>query len=250
MSDGERGPGRDQEHAVAAYLLRHADFLIRHPQVLAQLQIPHDSAGAISLIERQVTVLREQLAQERGRLQHLVARARAYEELSNRLHALTVQLIMANDLQHAQAAIEATLCEQFRAEAVALKLFPVDAEQRAADPLVQAFIGFVDRDRCLCGPLDPAQTAALFETAPEPIRSAALVPIRGHEQTGVLAIGSSDPDRFSADMGTDLLERLGAITSAKLTDLAHRPSLAGTTATVGQDLPPASAAAAGGERPG
>jgi uncharacterized protein YigA (DUF484 family) len=38
----------------------------------------------------------------------------------------------------------------------------------------------------------------------------------------VLAIGSTDPHHFAPDMGTELLERLGAIASAKLTDLAHR----------------------------
>jgi len=105
---------------------------------------------------------------------------------------------------------------------VAIKLFPVDPEQRADDPLVRSFVDFIDRDRCLCGPLAPKQAEPLFGNDGEAIQSAALVPIRGTEQTGVLAIGSKDPKRFAPDMGTELLERLGAIAGAKLTDLAHR----------------------------
>ena len=212
----------DNEETVAGYLLRHPDFLVHHPEVLAKLHIPHGAGGAISLIEHQVAVLREQLGNERGRLNHLMARARDYEQLSGRMHELTVRLILARDLTHACDALEATLREQFNAEAVALKLFPLEPDRRATDPLVSAFIDFVDRDRCLCGALRPAQSEPLFGDQAPTIQSAVLIPIKGHDQSGVLAIGSTDPKRFTPDMSTDLLERLGAITSAKLVDLAHR----------------------------
>lgn len=210
------------DRAVAAYLLQHPDFLVHHPEVLAKLHVPHGAGGAVSLIEHQVAVLREQLGHERGRLNHLMARAHEYDQLAARLHELTVQLITVPDLERACAALEAALREQFNAEAVAIKLFPVDPEQRADDPVVQAFVEFVDRDRCLCGPLKPKQAEPLFGADAEAIQSAALVPMRGTEQTGVLAIGSRDAKRFTRDMGTELLERLGAIAGAKLTDLAHR----------------------------
>jgi hypothetical protein len=169
-----------------------------------------------------VAVLREQLGHERGRLNHLVARAHEYEQLSARLHDLTLQLIAAPDLQRARHALEVALREQFNAEAVALKLFPVETDNPETDALVSAFIDFIDRDHCICGPLHPDQGEPLFGEHAVEIRSAALVPIKGPSQTGVLAIGSTDPHHFAPDMGTELLERLGAIASAKLTDLAHR----------------------------
>lgn len=209
------------DETVAAWLMQHPDFLLRHPDVLAKLNVPHGSGGAASLIERQVTVLREQLAYERGRLNHLVARAHDYEALLRRLHELTLSLIVAPDLQHACNALEQALREHFRADAVAVKLFPVAANERAADPLVSRFIDFIDRDRCLCGPLAAEQAAVLFGEIPLEIHSAVLIPIRAHEQSGVLAIGSADPKRFAPDMGTDLLERLGAVAGAKLASLAH-----------------------------
>lgn len=211
------------EERVAEWLMRHPDFLVRRPEVLAKLNVPHGSGGAVSLIERQVAVLREQLAGERGRLNHLVARAHEYEAFLARMHELTLRLILAPDVAHARGALETTLGEQFDADAIALKLFPIDAEERARDPTVQAFLEFIDRDRCLCGPLAPEQARTLFGARAEEVRSAAVVPIRGYEQSGVLAIGSRDAHRFTADMGTDLLERLGAVAGAKLTDLAHRP---------------------------
>lgn len=212
----------DDGQAVAGYLLQHPDFLTRHPDVLAQLQIPHGVDGAVSLIEHQVAVLRQQLANERSRLNHLLARAHEYDRLAARLHELTVQLITVPDLERACAALDAALREQFKAEAVAIKLFPVDPAQRANDPVVRAFATFTDRDHSVCGPLSPSQAQPLFGADAQMVQSAALVPMRGTAQGGVLAIGSRDPKRFTADMGTELLDRLGAIAGAKLTDLAHR----------------------------
>jgi uncharacterized protein YigA (DUF484 family) len=210
--------------AVAAYLARHPDFLVRHSELIPVLEVPHGAHGAVSLLERQAELLREQLDTERRRLAHLVARAHEYEQIAQRVHELTLQLIVARDMETACTALQEALRSEFNAEAVALKLFPSDDQALAADPVVNAFIGFVDRDRVLCGPLRPEQAATLFDAADIVIRSAALVPLRTHERTGVLAIGSADAHRFSPDMGTDLLDRLGAIASAKLTDLAHRPA--------------------------
>ncbi len=210
------------DESVAAWLMHHPDFLLRYPAVLAKLNVPHGSGDATSLIERQVAVLREQLANERGRLHHLVARAHDYETLLTRLHELTLRLIVAPDLKHALHVLEQALCEHFKADAVVVKLFPLDAKERVGDPLVRDFIDFVDRDHCLCGPFAPEQAEALFGPLAVEIHSAALVPLRAHEHTGVLAIGSANPKRFTPDMGTDLLERLGAIAGAKLADLAHR----------------------------
>ena len=210
------------DDSVAAWLMHHPDFLLRHPAVLAKLNVPHNSGGAISLIERQVAVLREQLAHERGRLHHLVARAHDYEALLTRVHELTLRLIVAPDSQQALHVLEQALRKHFKADAVAIKLFPLEAEARAGDPLVRDFVDFVDRNRCLCGPFAPEQAEALFGSLAVEIHSAALVPLRAHEHTGVLAIGSTDPKRFTPDMGTELLERLGAIAGAKLADLAHR----------------------------
>lgn len=208
--------------AVAAYLARHPDFLIRHAELIPVLEVPHGAHGAVSLLERQAELLRGQLDTERRRLAHLVARAHEYEQIAQRMHELTLRLVVARDMDSACAALQEALRSDLGAEAVVLKLFPIDGDALAADPIVNAFIGFVDRDRVLCGPLRPEQAAALFDDVDLVIRSAALVPLRTHERTGVLAIGSGDAQRFSADMGTDLLERLGAIASAKLTDLAHR----------------------------
>lgn len=204
------------DEAVVSFLIAHPDFFERHPDLVARLRVPHDAGGAVSLIEHQVGVLRAQFNTERRRFRHLIDRARDYEALAARFHGLVLLLIAAPDLERVAAVLHHDLCQALNAEAVALKLFPVQPDPADPDPLVGAFLGFLGRDRSLCGPLDAERNGALFDAQGEAVRSAALIPIRGGDSAGVLAIGSSDPARFGPDLGTELLDRLGEIVSAKL----------------------------------
>jgi uncharacterized protein YigA (DUF484 family) len=201
---------------VAAYLEADPDFFLRQPELTARLRIPHGPTGAVSLVEHQLGVLRGQLDTERRRLAHLVARAREFETLSVRLHALVLEIITAPDLEGLEAALAGSLCKELDTEAVALKLFPVEPEAGAADPLVGAFLDFVDRRHALCGPLDETRNDALFGELSAKVCSAALIPVRGETRSGVLAIGSADPARFAPEMGTEHLDRLGEVVSRKL----------------------------------
>ena len=204
------------EDAVAAYLGAHPEFFERHPELLAGLRVPHASGQAVSLIERQVEVLRGQLQTERRRLAHLIARAQDFETLSARLHTLALHLIAAKDLEHVESILHEALRRDFNAEAVTLRLFPLDSDAADPDPTVAAFVDFLEREHSLCGPLDAERNGVLFAEQDGDLRSAALIPVRTDRQCGVLAIGSSDPDRFGTDMGTDLLDRLGEIVGQKL----------------------------------
>lgn len=207
----------ERETLVAEYLRQHPQFFIRHPEILAALQVPHPTGGAVSLIEQQVRVLRKQLETERHRLAHLIARAREYEALASRLHGLVLQLILVKDPAHLCHLIRDGVRHEFHAEAVTLKLFQVpETDDEPADPLTALFRDFVDRDHALCGPLDEEKSARLFGGAGTVVKTAALIPIRTEGQSGVLAIGSADPERFHPDMGTELLDRLGEVVSHKL----------------------------------
>jgi len=214
------------EQTVAAYLRSNPDFFARNPEVLAGLSVPHATGEATSLIEHQVKVLRRQLETERTRLVQLINRAREYESLASRLHALMLQLISAGDLEHVRAVLREALMQEFSAQAVTLRLFALDAADpvNQADPLAAAFREFLGRNHAVCGPLDADKSGILFAGDGAAVHCAALVPIRADGCCGVLAIGATDPDRFKPDMRTDLLDQLGEIVSHKLRVLAVAPA--------------------------
>lgn len=216
------------EAMAVAYLDQHPDLLLHHPQLLVKMDIPHGREGAVSLVQRQLALLREQITQERQRLACLVERAREYESLSQHLHELTTKLILARSVQHVQDILDVELRIEFGAEAVALMQTPTGAEAPDAPPEQQSSeAASIDKlialDRCQCGPLNQEQFVALFGAQVEHLRSAALIPLRGPKLHGLVAIASRDPDHFTADMGTVALERLADIISAKLIELAFLP---------------------------
>jgi uncharacterized protein YigA (DUF484 family) len=216
---GEEGSLNDA--AVLAYLEANPELFLRNAELTARIRLPHAPSGVVSLVEHQVILLRSQLETERRRLTHLIARAREYESLSARLHSLVLQLIAAPDLERIEDILQETLRKEFDAEAVTLKLFAVGSEADPSDPLVAAFLDFVDREHALCGPLDAERGRVLFGEGHERIRSAALVPVRGEGRAGVLAIGSGDAEHFGPEMGTDHLDRLGEVVSRRLSVLNH-----------------------------
>lgn len=215
----EQQPGSDRESQVADYLLQHPDFLERHPEVLAALNVPHDTGGAVSLVQRQVSSLRAQANKYRSQLEDLLEVARENDSLTARLHRLTLALIDASTLDDVLATLQDQLREQFQADAVELKLFSASelkqhAEQGETGPAM--FQDFMAKRRPSCGTLPHSQLDFLFGEQANDTASVALIPLNAGQLEGVLAIGSRDRDRFHSGKGLDFLTRLGDIVSHAL----------------------------------
>ena len=212
-------PSLARDDAVAAYLEADPEFFLRHPELTARLRLPHGPEGTLSLVEHQMGLLRAQVEGERRLLAQLIARARDYAALADRLHGLMLQLITAPDRASLEALLRDALRREFEAEAFAL-VFEAEVDEAgiglaiASEGTAGMKAGIPASSRC--GPLDPDHAALLFAEASVGIRSAALIPVPAPTQAGLLAIGSTDPERFGPDMGTDHLHRLGELVSACL----------------------------------
>jgi uncharacterized protein YigA (DUF484 family) len=207
---------------VAAYLRKHPNFFVEHPEVLAELAVPHAEGGAVSLVERQIAILREQNKRIQERYQELLVIGRENERLVRRLHRLTLRLVAATGPERFFQTLYNSLSNDFKADLMALKIF-ADAGFKGPQPRPE-FVGKDHPDQALfsstfktgkpfCGQLRPTQWHALFGQTDRPIGSAALIPLSGKQWKGVLAIGSYDPKRYFPTMGVDLLEQLGEIVS-------------------------------------
>lgn len=197
------------EDEVAAYLRHHADFFTTRPDLLAELEIPHASGAAVSLVERQVGILREQNRQLRRKILHLVEVARDNNQLLERIQEFTLGLLGARRLTTVLELVQSGLREQFHADAVALRLFidppgaglsqrPEFTDRGSAEP---ALGNVLRAARPLCGKPKPSQLLYLFGELGDEIASAALLPLGEAGQLGILAVGSFDPQRFHPEMG-------------------------------------------------
>src|SRR5882762_112358 len=162
-----------EEESIAAYLQRNPDFFERHQAVLARLRLPHARGGTtISLVERQIEVLREKQAAVENKLAELVRVARANDAISERLHRFTRRLLQsAVPREQAVARIEAGLREDFDAFSAALVLIGEESAPAAAprfvrtvpasDPNLKSFETLFSSGKPRCGQARDSQRGLL-----------------------------------------------------------------------------------------
>jgi len=207
---------------VAKYLRRYPDFLTRHPEVLEELELPHRAGSAVSLIEKQVDLLRESNRTLTSKLKQLVQVATDNEALMFRLHELTLELMVTNQLETFFDRLSEALISEFNADVLNITLF--DREVKAGvktplvsvhrdDPELQQFQEHLEKGKTVCGRMNRNKLDFLFGQKARWVESTALVPL-GDE--GMIAIGSSDPARFYPGMGTMFLDLLGSVVTGRL----------------------------------
>ena len=210
---------------VAAYLRRHPDFFEQNPHLLSDLSLPHATGGVVSLVERQVSLLRRQNESSRARLRELIEVARRNEDLAGRMHRFVLSLLEAAEPKDIFATLYARLREDFSADRVAVRLFaePAFIDSYAGEEFagtdrneLTLFKSIIDRRRPLPGRLKRQQQVFLFGDEGDDIGSAVMVPLQGNGWGGVLAIGSRDPGRFHEQLGVELLGNLGDVLSCIL----------------------------------
>jgi uncharacterized protein YigA (DUF484 family) len=209
------------EDSIADYLKSHPDFFERHAPLVLGLKLPHRAGGAaISLVERQVAMLRQRNAQLERQFKDLVAVAKQNDALVEKIHQLCLKLMRAPTLAARLEQLETGLREDFAAERAVLVLFP-DAVAGAVregfvrrmtqdDADVRPFATFLRTAKPRCGPLRDLQKN-IFDRDADAVSSAALVPLGVESRLGFLIIGSRDPDHFHPGKRMDFLARLGEV---------------------------------------
>ena len=220
-----------EEESIAGYLQRHPEFFERHQAVLARLRLPHARGGStISLVERQIEVLREKQAALENKLAELLRVARANDAIAERLHRFTRRLLNCGTPAEAVARIEAGLREDFDAFHAALVLIG-----EPPDPSLPAFVRSVAADDAAlkpfeslfasgkprCGQARDSQREFLFGPEGLEMGSVALVPLGEKGSIGLLALGSADRDRFHPGMSTEFLARLADLITDALSGAAR-----------------------------
>jgi hypothetical protein len=196
---------------VAQFLKANPQFFDQNPQLLESIYVPHPHGGrAIPLTERQIISLREKLRLLEAKLGEFVRFGEDNDAIGEKVHRLSLALVGARDASAAAQALHFHLREDFAVPHVALKLWtdedvPVELRDKAES-----------MGAPLCGPASGNPFLHWFREAEGHIRSIALVPLGQTRTIGLLALGSEDPQRFFAEMGTLYLRRIGELAAGAL----------------------------------
>lgn len=212
------------EQQVVDYLIQHPDFFLSNAPLLNELKVPHESGTAVSLVERQVTVLREKNHYYETKLNEVVEAVHDNQRLHMSLQRLAVNLLSADSLDDVLAIVDDELRHKLGTDFVVFRLSS-DASQGNAglerghanvDELLQGFSTLFENKRIQCGRLSEQQLQALFQDDAPDVGSAAVIPVADAGVRGLIALGSRDEQRYHPGMGTDFLSCLSDLISAAL----------------------------------
>ncbi len=200
---------------VRDYLKEHGDFLQRNPDLLDHLHVSHASGSAVSLVEKQISVLRERNTELRHRLKSLTDNARENDRLYDRTRALVLGLLEADSLDALYGAFMAAMRDGFGVEHASMILFgePGSADEcrvESAESAREEIGALLRGGKPVCGVLRKEELAYLFPGA-SAVGSAALMPLGNGEELGLIAVGSSNANRYNSAMGTLFLTHIADV---------------------------------------
>jgi len=214
------------EDDIADYLANTPDFFERHAGLLAAVQLtsPHGNR-AVSLQERQATMLREKIKALELKAVEMIRHGHENTAIADKLQRWTRDLLRTREDHELPQVVTQGLATQFLVPQLAIRLWGLLPEH-AGEPFAQGVSEEVRQlasslTRPSCG-ADLGLEAVQWLPEPETAASVALIPLRiglAPEAFGLLVLASGDAQRFTADMGTDFLERISEIASASLSRL-------------------------------
>ena len=213
------------EQDIADYLAHNPAFFERHAELLSTIQLasPHGQR-AVSLQERQMQMLRERIKGLEHRIVDMIRHGQENVTLSDRLDRCMRSLLRTQDAAALPSTLTAQLQHEFMIPQVALRVWDVgsafsgESFAREVGEEVRSFASGLAAPYC---GVNTGFEAARWLEESHTIQSVPMIPLReaAGRVVGLMVLGSPDPTRYSADMGTEFLSRLGELASAALTRL-------------------------------
>jgi uncharacterized protein YigA (DUF484 family) len=219
-----QGDSTSEEAKVIDYLQKNPEVLMSYPEVFTALSIPHHGGDVVSLVERQLKILRNENRKIKKKLDELVNIARDNEELNQRFHRLALELLNTDAFDDVLAMVQDQVQTFFYTDFVCFKFLPeiTDKKKRLENHYLDSKSGIVDtvkpwleKRKPVCGRLDEKVNRELFGSEVK-VESSALIPLYHTAEIGLLCLGSVSKERFNKSMGTIFLGQLGELVSSRI----------------------------------
>jgi uncharacterized protein len=193
-------------------------FFEQHHELLAEISLPHESGSAVSLVERQVALLRERNIDMRNRLSKLLDNARDNDKLFDKSKRLVLSLLEGQDMGDIIDALHYSFDKDFNIHYTSVILFgnvdKIPSSEARVVSIAQAreFVGpLLKNSRAVCGTLGAKEMQFIFGEHASEIGSVATVPLIHGSVFGLLSIGNRDPQYYRSSMGTLFLSYIAEV---------------------------------------
>ena len=185
---------------IEIYLLKNTDFFIRHPSLLAELDIANPDQSISSLLDKQVKKLRDEQDELNRLLTRFLSRAKENEDLYIKTKNLILAMIKAKDKKDMLDKVAIHFKDSFQVEFFTIDEISNNGIEKLADEIghdlksEKIFSGTfnINKMEALFGKLKPA--------------SAVVSAINLDRNTYLLIkFGSKDSSKYIGDEGTSFL---------------------------------------------
>jgi len=216
MSDKKRHNPSAKE--VADYLILNPNFFKENPEVLNSIEIVHDSGAAVSLIQRQVELLRTDYNSTTDKLMELLANAKNNDDIFTLTKKLILDLIDASNIEEITFLLEKRFKKDFGADASRLLFFTKSNKNipkgRIKNPAesVDKLAGLMKPGESFYGEVKQDITKFIFNEETT-IKEVALIPLTSNTLKGMIALGSARQGKYTENKDTLFLDFVAEVVS-------------------------------------
>tara|TARA_Y100000590_G_scaffold427597_1_gene537939 strand:- start:1650 stop:2324 length:675 start_codon:yes stop_codon:yes gene_type:complete len=220
MSENKKNKLSTEE--IAEYLILNPNFLIENPEVLNSIKIIHDSGAAVSLMQKQVELLRSNYNSTTDKLMELLGVAKANEDIFILTKELILKLIDASSVEEILDLLEKSFVTDFGAKESKVLIFTDSyknfSKSRVKKPTeaISVLGEFLNNGKIFCGKASKAVIKFIFNQK-SGVEEIALVPLNSNSLSGLIALGSDQPGKYTDNKDTLFLDFIAEVVS-KLID--------------------------------
>tara|TARA_B100000401_G_scaffold347772_1_gene245576 strand:- start:1082 stop:1702 length:621 start_codon:yes stop_codon:yes gene_type:complete len=194
---------------VELFLLENLNFFETRESLVSELKFKHASGSASSLLERQVTKLRDEHKSLIKLLNTFIKTASINEDLFNKSKDLTLKILGSKNKKEIIDTVESEFKKKFKVDKPKLAFF----KDKKLDDLENLTGLSFHKGAIHCGSFSSEKMNILFKD--KKIESMAVTVIVAKNEIGLLMLGSYDRTKYLGDEDTTFVEYIRDVLEKK-----------------------------------
>ena len=195
---------------VELFLLDNLDFFVTRESLVSEMKFKHSQSSASSILERQITKLRDEHKNVIELLKSFIDTASINEDLFKKSKDLTLKILESDTNDNIKEIVEESFKKDFGVDDCKVEFF----DNKAIDKLEKEIGLSMHKGAVHCGSFSNEKIALLFDD--ERIESLVIAVIVLKDEIGLLKLGSHDRTKYLGDEDTTFIEYIRDILEKKL----------------------------------
>tara|TARA_B100000614_G_scaffold261537_1_gene291431 strand:+ start:343 stop:963 length:621 start_codon:yes stop_codon:yes gene_type:complete len=195
---------------VELFLLDNLDFFVTRESLVSEMEFKHSQSSASSILERQITKLRDEHKNVIELLKSFIDTASINEDLFKKSKDLTLKILESDTNDNIKEIVEESFKKDFGVDDCKVEFF----DNKAIDKLEKGTGLSMHKGAVHCGSFSNEKIALLFDD--EKIESLVIAVIVLKDEIGLLKLGSHDRTKYLGDEDTTFIEYIRDILEKKL----------------------------------